>query len=184
MPVFNKELHLPKSLNREQTKRYVIECFLDEEPGEGKKDLASKYFYNVEKCENRKVFIARPAILNYGMDFTVHVEGVEFRQKYAYRDRPKHDDIIQDLIQKKNKDLVAYEELAKLLKKIFLCQDVEEEELRSINIDTELLTCEEVCMVIKWLFIEQDVTYWNYSGRAMFYSALLENELVTAIQST
>jgi len=24
--------------------------------------------------------------------------------------------------------------------------------------------------VVKWLFIEQDVRYWNYSGRAMLFS--------------
>jgi len=181
MPVFTEELDLPKGLNRDQVKRYVIECFLNEEPGKGKKDLASKYFYNVECCENRNIFIARPATLNYGMDFTVHIEGVKFRLKYAFKDRPKHDDIIQDLIQKKSKDPETYQKLANLLRKIFLCQNVEKEELRSISIDAGLLTCEEVCLVVKWLFIEQDVTYWNYSGRAMFYSALLGNELVEPV---
>jgi hypothetical protein len=25
---------------------------------------------------------------------------------------------------------------------------------------------------VKWLFEEQDVTYWNYSGRTMFYNAI------------
>lgn len=181
MPIFTEELDLPKCLNREKIKRYVIERFLDEEPGKGKKDLASKYFYNVEYCENRKIFIARPATLNYGMDFTVHVEGIKFKPKFAFKDRPKHDDIIQDLIQKKNKDLDAYQKLAYFLQKIFLCQNVEKEELRSIKIDAGLLTCEEVCLVVKWLFIEQDVTYWNYSGRAMFYSALLDNQLVDSV---
>ena len=184
MPIFKKELNLPKDLSRAEVKRYVIECFLDEEPGTGKRDLASKYFYNVECCENRNIFIARPATLNYGMDFTVHVSGVEFRPKYAYKDRPKHDDIIQDLMQKKSKDPITYQKLAHLIQKIFLCQDVEKEELRSLTIDAGLLTCEEVSLVAKWLFIEQDVTYWNYSGRAMFYSALLDNELVEPLPLT
>ena len=48
MPIFTKELELPKGLNREQTKRYVIECFLDEEPGKGTKKLASKYFTKLD----------------------------------------------------------------------------------------------------------------------------------------
>lgn len=25
---------------------------------------------------------------------------------------------------------------------------------------------------IKWLFIEQDITYWHYSGRKMFYDSI------------
>ena len=37
---------------------------------------------------------------------------------------------------------------------------------------------EIIILAIKWLFMEQDCAYWNYSGRAMFYSALKEKGLV------
>jgi len=31
---------------------------------------------------------------------------------------------------------------------------------------------ETVLKLIKWLFIEQDVTYWHFSGRNMLYRGL------------
>lgn len=47
-----------------------------------------------------------------------------------------------------------------------------------INIPAGLLSCEEACLAIKWLWIEQDVTYWNFSGRAMLYQSLKEQGLI------
>ena len=29
-----------------------------------------------------------------------------------------------------------------------------------------------ICKCIKWLFIEQDITYWNWSGRNMLYNGI------------
>ena len=29
-----------------------------------------------------------------------------------------------------------------------------------------------ICRCIKWLFIEQDITYWNWSGRNMLYNGI------------
>ena len=37
---------------------------------------------------------------------------------------------------------------------------------------------EGILKIVKWLFLEQDVTYWNYSGRAMLYQSLKDNGLV------
>ena len=35
-----------------------------------------------------------------------------------------------------------------------------------------------ILLAIKWLFIEQDITYWNWSGRNMLYNHLIEMGLV------
>ena len=35
-----------------------------------------------------------------------------------------------------------------------------------------------ILLAIKWLFMEQDCAYWNYSGRKMLFNALIENDLV------
>lgn len=35
-----------------------------------------------------------------------------------------------------------------------------------------------ILLAIKWLFIEQDITYWNWSGRNMLYNQLIEMGLV------
>lgn len=37
---------------------------------------------------------------------------------------------------------------------------------------------EIIILAVKWLFMEQDCAYWNYSGREMFYTALKDNGLV------
>ena len=44
--------------------------------------------------------------------------------------------------------------------------DVSEEEYNCINFNTGF-TAEHILKVIKWLFIEQDIAYWSYSGRNM-----------------
>jgi len=38
---------------------------------------------------------------------------------------------------------------------------------------------EIILLAVKWLFMEQDCAYWNYSGRAIF--ALRERELARMI---
>lgn len=35
-----------------------------------------------------------------------------------------------------------------------------------------------ILLAIKWLFMEQDCAYWNYSGRKMLFDKLLEQGLV------
>lgn len=35
-----------------------------------------------------------------------------------------------------------------------------------------------ILLAVKWLFMEQDCAYWNYSGRKMLMDALANNGLV------
>ena len=35
-----------------------------------------------------------------------------------------------------------------------------------------------ILLVIKWLFVEQDITYWNWSGRNMLKKSLEEKGLM------
>lgn len=35
-----------------------------------------------------------------------------------------------------------------------------------------------ILLAIKWLFMEQDCAYWNYSGRRMLFEGLTENGLL------
>lgn len=37
---------------------------------------------------------------------------------------------------------------------------------------------EIILLALKWLFIEQDFTYWNNSGRQMLYNLLKNNNLI------
>lgn len=165
-------------LSRKEFRDNLILEFLKEKPGTGKKELSSKYKYYVESLKNgKRIYLSRPTNLNKGMDFTVHFEKTEFREKGAYKDRPKHQEIIEDLIQKKLENSCEYEKVSKVLNKLYNCEFVNEEEYSNIYFEMGI-EIEGILKIVKWLFLEQDVTYWNYSGRAMLYQSLKDNGLV------
>ena len=47
-------LKLPPNYNRKETKDFVIQNFLSENPGTGKVDECSKYIYTVETLSNNR----------------------------------------------------------------------------------------------------------------------------------
>lgn len=61
------------STNRTDVRKEVINRFLLEEPGTGKGDDCSKYWYTVEAIQGYSVLLKRPVPLNKGFDFTVNV---------------------------------------------------------------------------------------------------------------
>lgn len=172
------ELYNFNFLSRKEFRDNLILEFLKEKPGIGKKELSSKYKYYVESLKNgERIYLSRPTNLNKGMDFTVHLEKTEFREKGAYKDRPKHQEIIEDLIQKKLENSCEYEKVSKVLNKLYNCEFVNEEEYSNIYFSNGI-DIEGILKITKWLFIEQDVTYWNHSGRGMLYQSLKDNGLV------
>jgi hypothetical protein len=158
---------------RRQFRERVIQEFLKEEPGTGTGELAAKYTYFVETLEDgQRVFLTRPARLNNGFDFEIRVEGMKFLSaKGRSTNRPSHPVIFQDLIQKKAADNKAYAKLFELIKNIYNCNEISPEDYAQLRFPSGL-PVDMLLFIIKWLFIEQDVTYWNYSGRAMFMSGV------------
>jgi len=156
--------------NRSELRKEIINFFLKENPGTGKGEFTSRYNYVVKKKGNREVYLKRPAQFNNGFDFTLNVSNINFNQGGRATTRPTHGNILDDLFQKKVANAELYNELKIQIDKIYNCQSPDKFEFNfGIGLDTEiLLEC------IKWLFVEQDVTYWNYSGRAMFYSKIQE----------
>ena len=122
-----------------------------------------------------KIYLKRPAVLNKGVDFTVHVEDIRFRQEGASVDMPSHSDIVDDLIAKLNADPSIYSNIKELITDLYNCRNVTVQQCLQNSINAGLLTTDEVIMAVKWLFIEQDVTYWNWSGRNMLFSGLQSN---------
>lgn len=163
--------------SREECRYKLILEFLKETPGTGTRELSSKYRYYVEILKSgKRVYLSRPVHLNKGMDFTVHLENTEFRLKGAYKDRPKHQEIIEDLSKKKIDNSFEYEKVKNILNKLYNCEFVNENEYLDINFKSGI-EIEGILKLVKWLFLEQDVTYWNYSGRAMLYQGLKDNGL-------
>lgn len=58
-----------------------------------------------------------------------------------------------------------------LIDKVYECEEVLDQEIRGLKFDNGT-PFELVNNTIKWFFIEQDIAYWNWSVRAMFYAKI------------
>ena len=82
-------------------------------------------------------------------------------------------DIEKDLELKKAENPEEYAKLYDVLKKVFECHDVADEELEE-NVFETGYPVDHIVKATKWLFIEQDIRYWNYSGRGMTWGLVPE----------
>ncbi|MGT2884297.1 DNA adenine methylase [Streptococcus ferus] len=153
---------------RNEVRMRIVEQFSQELPGTGKDDKASRYKYYVETLsDGNRVYLQRPANLHNGFDFLVCVENMNYApEDKRKRNYPKHEDLENDLLQKRLESPQKYKKLYSLLEQIFHCQNVEDIEMTKIQFDSGL-PVDHILKTIKWLFIEQDIRYWNYSGRSM-----------------
>lgn len=158
------------TLDRVSFRKEIINLFLDEIPGTGKGDETSKYRYIVKTIGNHEVYLSRPAQFNNGFDFTLNVSNVNFNVGGRATTRPTHQNILDDFGDKKNENPKLYENLISEVKYIYNCKQP-----TKVNFPfKEGYSTEIILECIKWLFAEQDVTYWNYSGRSMFYNSIME----------
>lgn len=156
---------------RQDVRMRVVNQLSLETPGTGNGSNASKYIYYVETLNSGdRIYLLRPANLHNGFDFLVCVENTNYEAEgKRRRNYPKHSDIAADLQQKKQENPQMYQRLYDVLLKTYNCNDIDNEELDNIKFETGL-PVDHVVKVMKWFFIEQDIRYWNYSGRAMTWS--------------
>lgn len=158
---------------RREVREELVNLFLSENPGTGTGENCSHYKYFVDTLENgNRVFLKRPARLNKGFDFEVHIENVSF-SALRRQTMPSHRNIYEDLQNKMRLDPIAFVAVREFITRIYNCEEVSDEELRAINFNIGHST-EIVLKAIKWLFIEQDITYWNWSGRSKLFRYLSE----------
>lgn len=172
------EYKLPSG-NRARKREALISCFLGEEAGTGKGNAASRYQYNVESYGDYGIYLRRPTQLNKGFDFTVHIQGVYFKKKKKYSN-PSHHDIFEALICCQQECPEEYEAVEKAILAIYDCYDVDLSCIDAYFLDYmgDCHPIQIILLAIKWLFMEQDCAYWNYSGRRMLYDGLVECGLV------
>lgn len=182
MSNFQLNLNL-QSTNRAQMRTDLIRQFTQEQAGTGTDALATRYRYDVEKLANTNygIYLKRPTRLNKGFDFTVNVEGLYFKNKRKYSN-PSHDDIINALSScKTNFSNIYQSQIKQYIKDIYNCNPVNFESLSGATFPEYNLNqhpIEIILLAIKWLFMEQDCAYWNYSGRAMLFEKLQNNGLI------
>lgn len=178
MPTYTLNYRLPEG-SRSVKRKALIECFLTELPGTGTGDYASRYQYNVETYGDYGIFLKRPTQLNKGFDFTVHISGVLFKKNRRYSN-PSHQDIFDALFCCKNSMPIEYKKVKAAILEIYNCQIVNLSHINATFCDYEGAThpIQIILLAIKWLFMEQDCAYWNYSGRNMFFQGLVQRGLV------
>ena len=120
---------------RDEIRMRVVNEFAKEEPGIGRKDLASRYNYYVETLSSgNRIYLQRPANLHNGFDFLICVENTNYAAPGKHRrNYPTHDDIKADLLKKKTENSEQYAKLYALLKQIYLCNDVADEDRSAIE---------------------------------------------------
>lgn len=168
MAQYEITMHFSNSGSRDEVRMRVVNAFASEEPGMGRGNSASRYIYFVETLRSGdRVYLQRPANLHNGFDFLVCVENANYASPgKRRRNYPKHEDFETDLQAKKEENSERYMRLYSLLKRIYECEDVSDAEMTELHFNSGL-PVDHVLKAIKWLFIEQDIRYWNYSGRNM-----------------
>ena len=178
MPTYTLDFQLPSG-SRDFKRRALIEKFMLEFPGTGNGENASRFHYNVELYGDYAIFLKRPTRLNKGFDFTVNISGLWFKKNRRYSN-PSHSDIANSLQNCKDTFPDEYIKVKAAIIEIYNCNDTS---LSHINADFRDYEGTEhpiqiILLAIKWLFMEQDCAYWNYSGRRMFFDSLSESNLV------
>ena len=166
------------SKERTSIRKEIAELFISEKPGTGIGEDCSKYHYIVENYDNYCIVLKRPTGLNKGFDFTVNIDGMYFKRNRRYQN-PSHNDIIEGLKYVKQ-NYNNYNFVKDTINKIFLCKSVNFDSLKDMSfIDGEGVErpIALLLLAVKWLFIEQDITYWNWSGRYMLLNKLKEEGL-------
>jgi hypothetical protein len=170
----------------------LVRKFLLEKPGTGTGLGCSKYQYIVDQSlDGATIYLIRPAGLNNGIDFIIHLSGFNFkthksnghRLPEAQKTNPSYKDIIEILKHFKNEKKNEYRLISENIVRTYKCEDIKYiakmSKIRIFHKSAQnYISAETICLVIKWLFIEQDLTYWNYSGRAMFLKALKDEKLI------
>jgi hypothetical protein len=176
MPVARTLIDMyPVTGNRADIRRRLVSKFLDENPGHDTKRLASRYRYNVDKLsDGRVIYLDRPARNNCGIDFVIHVSDTRFESTGRRRTQPSYKDIVADLVAKKADNPTGLGRLMALAKRVHECEEISGSDLVGLTFSTGHPP-EVVLKVLKWMFIEQDLTYWNYSGRKKLYDWICEN---------
>lgn len=180
MPL-TRQIHELLANTRIEARKEVVKLFLEEQCGTGKGVLTSKYEYTVEKYQVYAILLKRPAFLNKGFDFTVHIKGLFFKTKRRHAN-PSHSDIIHVLQQVKSSISEEKYNLVKTaIRNIYILKEFDKmsvEDISFIDGDKQNRPIIILLLAIKWLFIEQDVTYWNWSGREMLMNDLKNNDLI------
>ena len=190
----NNYIQIKKTLTsttRENIRKEITGWFLDEKCGTNQQ--VSRYEYIVEEFLigdlKYEIYLRRPAFKNKGMDFVISVRRFKKRtfkhvdNKWSYREelnRPSFESIYEAL-----KNIQGGIDVSAYLKSVYDTSTI----LDTSTIPDVLIKISKISknfemhlavaiVLFKGFCIEQDCTYWTYSGRELLYKELEENGLL------
>jgi len=157
---------------RHEIVQKVVNIFITTEYLERGKGI--QFWYPVENLSGGKqLYIIRPGGLQkWNFDFKVNVEP-EFGMG-----KGTHSELLLDFTNKKNENPEKFHELLQALTKMYNCNNHIDQILQSfpsLEISFRVgAKVDTLLKVIKWMFIMEDIVYWNYKGRTKLYNYLIE----------
>ncbi len=154
-------------LSRENIREKVLRTWIKEDPGVG------KYRYDVETCQDgSKIYLLRPGALNKGCDFAIVSEGfLKYKNKNAKP--PKHSDVFELIKNAIGSDLQIGRDFLEVAREVYegTSPNIALSKYESMKNDPDC-KFERAVKLLKWMWIEQDVTYWVGQGRQMLWKGL------------
>lgn len=135
-----------------------------------------KYRYFVETFNNgSRIYLERPGRLNKGCDFVIYAENAYLWNNGNDRP-PNHDFVLSDLSAKKNTMTTnQWESFILAVTEIYNSNTYQRTLQFTNNLPIVGHSYELALKLIRWFFIEQDITYWAKSGREMLYNGIIED---------
>jgi len=158
--------HMP----RNEIVRKVVNTFIKTEYQEKGKGVTFRY--PVEKLpDNRRLFITRPGHKK-NFDFKVEVT-----EEMGLKEG-RHEQVVLDLRMKKQRNPQEFEDFLRAIEEVYHCSENDIDRLlpRYSNLKEASGTGAEVeviLKILKWLFIMEDIVYWDVEGRAFLYNFVL-----------
>ena len=158
------------NMPRNEIVKKVVNTFIEVEYQQKGKGITFRY--PVEKLPgNRHLFIARPGHKK-NFDFKVEVT-----EEMGLKEG-KHDHVVLDLRVKKQCNPKEFEDFLRAVEEIYHCSENDVDRLlqRYSSLKGAFDTGAEVeviLKILKWLFIMEDIVYWDVEGRAFLYNFML-----------
>jgi hypothetical protein len=161
-----KPLTSAEESQRRGIRRQLLEEAADEQPGAH--DRTAVHSYAKETLsQGTGLVLVRPARKNRGLDFTIEVLRLPGKPARWY---PSLNALFADIEAKLDERPDLARPLFEAIDGVWRCRDVDE--VVRVALDRGLgnyspgsLPIDVLLKAWKWMFIEQDFTYWLYSGR-------------------
>ena len=171
--IYCEPIIIKGKLTRHEIVQTVVNVFIQTEFENRGKGV--RFNYPVERfTDGSSLFIFRPAGLRkWNFDFKVNVTPEMGLGKGT------HAEIAMDFTNKKKENGRGFVELIKTMEEMCTGKEADVSEIlkKYQSLQTSFQTgsnVEVLLKVLKWMFIMEDIVYWNYDGRMKLYNYLKE----------